>query len=110
MLPVEDEELLEERGGASMIGHPFEEPSGCQKTENGLVLLVTRSDNVCVCVRVCLQECDDSLVQRHQIFFIVLTGYLNVRVLLPGCYRCVVAIHEAEFSRLFDCDSCDLVL
>ncbi|XP_029705439.1 T-lymphoma invasion and metastasis-inducing protein 2-like [Takifugu rubripes] len=39
VLPVEDEELLEECGGAGMIGHPYEEPSGCQKTENGLMLL-----------------------------------------------------------------------
>ncbi|XP_056872774.1 rho guanine nucleotide exchange factor TIAM2-like isoform X2 [Takifugu flavidus] len=39
VLPVEDEELLEECGGAGMIGHPYEEPSGYQKTENGLMLL-----------------------------------------------------------------------
>ncbi|XP_056872773.1 rho guanine nucleotide exchange factor TIAM2-like isoform X1 [Takifugu flavidus] len=45
VLPVEDEELLEECGGAGMIGHPYEEPSGYQKTENGLMLLVTRRDN-----------------------------------------------------------------
>lgn len=55
MLPAEDEELLEQGGGDGVVEQPFEENDGCQKTENRLMLLVTRRE--CACVRECLQEC-----------------------------------------------------
>lgn len=75
MLPVEDEELLEQGGGDGVIGQHFEETDDCQKTENRLMLLVTRRERVCICERM----------------------FTRVYVV---CCRC----HEAEFFRLlFNC-------
>lgn len=47
VLPVEDEELLEQGAGDGVIGQHFEETDDCQKTENRLMLLVTRRERVC---------------------------------------------------------------